>query len=294
MFGPNTALSMLTSVESSHRGQGFQRLFSKVSTQLTRRFSLQDFDLLMIPGSSTFGMECLVWSFKGRLNVVGNPEGRWIQRWSSLVELHQSPSSQSEASDCIDLSCAFETSISGVDLGTGGIVDAVSSFPYFDLPDAAIAFVTCPNKLLGALAGFSIVGVKKSQWHRFASSEVFSTLNLSRYLEYSKLNQTPSTPPVAAIASLARSLSSLDVQGMRDVVRLRGKEILSAVGEDNIIGSAFGPVLNIHERAFAGGIVEDFELYRGSAYPEYVSIFLYSEPEEKYRKLIDILGGSAW
>lgn len=285
MFGPNKTLAATISVGSSHRSAEFESLYKDVISALTDVFELSDYDLLLIPGSATTGMEAIVWSVTSRPNVIGDDRGRWVQRWRDLVDTHNATKPEPNPEDVsISLSCLLETSLSALDDVHCGIVDAVSGFPYFEIPQNTQVFVTCPNKQLSALAGFSIVGVRKDSWENFDQGSKYTTLNLVRYKEYALLNQTPTTPPTASISSLLHSLRNFDRRANREQIRSRAEELVSLVGVDSIFGLVESPVVTVKRDLFSDEIIQKYGLYRGAAFPGFVSIFLYSEDEADYRK----------
>ena len=59
------------------------------------------------------------------------------------------------------LYCQLETSNSSYYDEEGCVVDAISSFPYYDLPKNTNIFITCVNKQLGGFPGLSNRGCKK-------------------------------------------------------------------------------------------------------------------------------------
>ena len=70
--------------------------------------------------------------------------------------------------------------------------------------------------------------MKKNSWDLFRDSSTFSYLNLARYYEYSKINQTPSTPTYPIMMNLLNLLEEFDLQNFKDTINLNC-EILQQV-----------------------------------------------------------------
>ena len=172
MFGPNTHTDYKGVVDYSHRDNSFSDLYAALQIIFKNKFNLHDYDVLFIPGSGTVGIESIFWSLNKDINVIGC-KGSFTNRWKRLKEAY----SKTIMLGDVDLYCQLETSISCLFHKEGCVVDAVSSFPYYDIPKDTKVFATCSNKQLGSLVGLSIVCVHKDYWQYMEKEDKFSYLN---------------------------------------------------------------------------------------------------------------------
>jgi aspartate aminotransferase-like enzyme len=71
MFGPNTYVKTKVNIKYSHRDDKFLQLYQKVSEKFKKKFNLNDYEIIFIPGSGTVGMESIIFSLRGNINVTG-------------------------------------------------------------------------------------------------------------------------------------------------------------------------------------------------------------------------------
>jgi len=278
MFGPNTYFQDNVNICYSHRDNVFFDLFAETRQKFSEMFHLEDFDILFVPGSATVGIEALMFSFKHRLKVIG-VEGTFKNRWTELAQTY---SHKQRSSKEYEMFCLLETSRSQNFYKEGALVDAVSGFPYYDIPKNTIAFVTCLNKQIGSYVGLSVVGVRKDMWNLFLSEETMSYLNLARYRSYHTINQAPSTSPTYIYEHLNQKLEQFNIDAFRKRVDRVSKMVVDVIGTENIIGNACGPVITLKEGVIPEILARKYDIYGyWSGRPNY-QIFTYSDKEENY------------
>tara|TARA_Y100001973_G_scaffold102270_1_gene166977 strand:- start:3032 stop:3895 length:864 start_codon:yes stop_codon:yes gene_type:complete len=282
MFGPNSHLQYDIKVDYSHRDQVFCDDYKVLQHVFVDKFNLHDYDVLFIPGSGTLGVESVFWSLNKSINVIGC-EGSFTKRWRRLRA--QYPPNRTCGTE--DLFCQLETSVSCLYEKEGCIVDAVSSFPFYDIPKDTKIFVTCSNKQIGSLIGLSIVCVKKDYWSNLRSHNEFSYLNLSRYKEYQKISQTPSTTPTYIYKHLISRLNKLDIDEFKNKVIDNSNIITEAIGEEKIIGEKVCPALTINKKHISKEIATKWQIYGLNSNSENYHIFTYSCKKEDYQRFAD-------
>jgi aspartate aminotransferase-like enzyme len=273
MFGPNTHLSTTTfNIKYSHRDREFIDLHRRLNDAFVSKFNLQDYDVLFIPGGGTIGIESVFWSSKKQINVIG-PDGTFTDRWRKLSELYVPEQGKS-----VDLYCQLETSVNKVFEKKGCIVDAMSSFPYYDIPEDTKIFITCSNKQLGSIPGLAIVCVRKDYWDELESDNIFSYLNLARYKEYGIKNQTPSTPPVIIYEDLCRKIENFDINYLREKIDRNSQKLIE------IFGGEVSPAFVIDKKRIHTEYAKLWNLYGLNTECSNYSIFTYSSNNEDYDK----------
>ena len=283
MFGPNTYFKDTVSIHSSHRDQSFFKLFDQVRELFAVKFGLEDYDILFIPGSATVGVEATMFSMKYRIKMAGY-EGEFKNRWNQMLQNYPKKESYPET----EMYCRLETSISAPFSKENCIVDAVSAFPYYDLPKGTKVMCSCLNKQLASYVGLAVVCVKKDQWEHCVDSDVYSYLNLRRYKDYADRHQTPNTSPTFIYEHFCRVLKSFDLEQFRDRINKVSDLICSAIPEEYIIGDRRCPVITIKKEAFEKNqaIAEKFDLYGyWTGKPDY-QIFTYTSPVEDYKEFV--------
>lgn len=276
MFGPNTHLNFSEVVNFSHRDTKFSSILSDLESIFVKKFKLDDFDILFLNGGGTLGVESVIWSSKFEVNVTG-PTGTFFSRWKSLSDLHNAGKDTTRKNN---LYCQLETSSGALSKLSGGFVDSISSFPYFDLPECD-AFITCSNKQLGSIPGLVIIGVKKNSWDLFRDSSTFSYLNLARYYEYSKINQTPSTPTYPIMMNLLNLLEEFDLQNFKDTINLNCEILQQVFNFEN------SPVLHIQKEKLSKEFATKWNLYGLNTNSKEYSIFTYSCKTSDYESFIN-------
>ena len=276
MFGPNTYTNHFSSISFSHRDKNFIKIFKRVNEKFASKFNLEDYDILFIPGSGTIGMEAIFFSTLNRINVIGN-DGVFKKKWENFSKLYNVRNKKN-----IDLFCSLETSNSSIFEKNGCIIDAISSFPYYEIPENTHIFATCSNKQIGSFPGLSIVAVKKNYWLNLKSPEIFSYLNLSRYKEFSNINQTPSTAPTQLFEHLEKVIDNFNILKLRDKINSNSKKITDAIGIENIIGETVCPVITFNKKLIATSVARKFNLYGLNTKSNNYQIFTYSCDDHEY------------
>ena len=276
MFGPNTHFTSNSSIDFSHRDKLFIKLFKRVREKFIITFNLDEYDILFIPGSGTIGIESVFYSVNKPIKVIGN-EGVFKKKW----EMFSKQYSQKRGS-LVELFCQLETSNSSIFTKENSIVDAISSFPYYNLPKKTKIFISCSNKQLGSFPGLAIVGVNKGYWKNLKSANEFSYLNLSRYLDYNKVNQTPSTTPTQIFNHLEFVLDNFSLSRLKEKINNNAKKIVNAIGEENVIGEVECPVITIKKELIPTKLANKYDLYGSNTSNPYYQIFTYSCDDEIY------------
>jgi len=277
MFGPNSNLVYRVNINYSHRDKYFIEIIKRLKETFYKTFNLNNYDVLFIPGSGTTGVESIFYSLISKIKVIGN-NGNFFDRWCSLAERYN----QNKQSGYEELYCQLETSQSKIFHKRGCIVDAVSSFPYAEIPEDTKILVTASNKILGSMPGCAIVLVKNDYWNNLISDDIISTLNLSRYNFYSLFNQTPTTPPTQIYEHLLGILKNYDVDKIREKINRNSRIIVQSIGEENFIGDIECPVLTVPKNNIPLEIAEKYELYHVNTADSTYQIFTYSEQDYKY------------
>ncbi len=279
MFGPNAHLEYNTVVDHSHRDNKFLEDYCTLQSLFVNKFNLDDYDVLFISGSGTLGVESMFWSLKKCINVVG-AEGSFTKRWKRLSKQYPTTSYHGT----IDLFCQLETSVSHVYKKNGCAVDAVSSFPFYNIPKDTKIFATCSNKQLGSLTGLAIVCVKKDFWSNLRKCNEFSYLNLSRYKKYQAINQTPSTTPTYIYRHLIDTLDNFNINKLRNKITTNSEVITEAIGRDKIIGEKNCPVITIKKNHIPIGLAKKWNLYGLNSGGNNYHIFTYSCKNSDYER----------
>ena len=283
MFGPAYFTTIQETLDFCHREPKFFDLMTTSAKLFQDRFNLHDFDILFLSGSGTLAMESLIFSSKNKVQVLG-PMGKFSERWTALSTRYNH---EKESNDTIRLSCAFETSRSEKCCEETEIIDAVSSFPYYEIPASAIAFGTVSSKQLGAAPVLGIVGIRKNAWNLFINDPLPSCLNLSLYRSYALEAQTPFTPAYTLLADLKRKLESFDVERLRKKVETVSNMLVTHFGEEHIIGDKIAPAISISAKRIPEEIARKWNLYGCWKNSAVLQIFTYSEEISAYQRLIE-------
>ena len=282
MFGPNTYFTDTVDICCSHRDQSFFKLFDQVRELFATKFGLEDYDILFMPGSATVGIEATMFSMQYNIKMTGY-EGEFKKRWNQMLKNYPKPASCPE----VEMFCRLETSISAPFSKENCIVDAVSAFPYYDVPKGTKVMCTCLNKQLASYVGLAVVCVKKDQWEHCLPGDVFSYLNLRRYKDYGEHHQTPNTSPTYIYEHFCKVLKNFNLDQFRERINKVSDLICSAVPEEYIIGEKRCPVLTIKKEAFKDDeLAKKFDLYGyWTGKPDY-QIFTYTSPVEDYEEFV--------
>ena len=282
MFGPNSCFEHHEKIDHCHRDPEFFTTYENLTQSIQDKFNLHNYDILFIPGSGTIGVESVMFSTKRRIKVVGI-DGVFRERWKKMADYYNRFKTRSYE----ELYCHLETSCSQVFDSRDRLVDAVSSFPYYPIPNETRIFITCSNKQLASYVGLSIVGVRKDYWKHLHDSSTFSYLNLSRYREYARLNQTPSTTPTNIFNHLLQTINKFDIDDFRNKVDRISDKIVNIIGCNGIIGDKSGPVITIRKNKIPIKLARKYNLYGLHTGKSWYQIFTYSHEEKDYDDFIN-------
>tara|TARA_Y100000592_G_C5447968_1_gene307125 strand:+ start:587 stop:1468 length:882 start_codon:yes stop_codon:yes gene_type:complete len=279
MFGPNTYIEFKSQIKHSHRDKQFIETYENVKEKFINKFNLHKYDIMFIGGSGTTAIESVVWSMMNRIEVVGN-KGVFRNKWEKLIETHDKVGSSKYYRE--KLYCQLETSNSSYFEEDNSIVDSISSFPYYDLPKNINIFITCVNKQLGGFPGLAIVGVKKGYWTRIKDSSEFSYLNLRKYYECGKINQTPTTAPTQLYDHFENVIDNFDLDKLREKINRNSELIMNAIGPTKIIGNCPCPVITIPKEFISNELAVKWNLYGLQTESKNYQIFTYSCDDKDY------------
>lgn len=279
MFGPNTYFTDSVDIHFSHRDEEFFNIFQKVTDLFTEKFQLYDYDVLFIPGSGTIGIESTFFSMDYKLKFIGNDgafKDRLVALYSNYAHLHNKGANKAE------MFVRLETSISKPFYKEGCLMDCISAFPYYPIPQDTKLFVTCLNKQIGSYVGLSVVCVKRSEWKHCIDETVFSYLNLRRYYSYLLHRQTPHTTPTFIYEHLHKVLKDFNLDAHVEKINKVSELICKHVPDEFIIGDRYCPVITIKKEAFSDRIAQQYDLYGYWTGKPVYQFFTYAQPYQDY------------
>jgi len=144
--------------------------------------------------------------------------------------------------------------------------------------------VTVTSKILGSIPVLGIIVISKTLLRNLIDENDFSYLNLKRILNASYSGQTHHTPAIPQILDFYEKLKNFDTDKMKDNINANCEILLDAIGEDNVIGEKYCPVITIKKEYLPKVISEKYQLY-GHWSKGYVQIFTYSEQRKDYESL---------
>ena len=281
MFGPNTIGKKVYSLNYSHRDKEFISLYKELTCSFKNNFDLHEYDILFLPGSGTIGIESLISSCVDKINLIG-PNGKFKNRWLGISNRYSKNKKQS-----INMFCQLETSNSNFFSQEGCVIDAISSFPYYDMPKNTLAFITCSNKQLGAFPGLSIIGIHKNFWHKIRKDEQFSYLNLALHRKFAEKHQTLTTAPTPVYEHLLDNINNFDLNKLKEKINHVSRTITELFGKEDIIGEKICPVITIKKNSVPINIATKYQLYGlNNPSTDNYQIFTYSHPREHYEDFI--------
>ncbi len=283
MFGPNPLHKIKATSNYSHRDSDFISLYGSIKNALKLKFSLSQYDIILIPGSATLGLEAIISSLKPEVRII-NSNGKFNNRWRDIAEKENSIRPKSNKYDPLYLSCSLETSMSELCL-TGDILDCVSSFPYYPVPKEARFFVLCGNKQIGAIPGISIVGVRSDSHHLIQENNRFSLLNLYLHWEFSKKNQTLTTASTIVFENLLAKIQNFSMRRSASLIN-SNSELLSECFGDHVIGEIPCPVITVPKKLISYDIARRWQLYGVNSKSKNYQFFTYSGSSRMYKKFI--------
>lgn len=294
MFGPNTHYEARPPRFYSHRDQGFVALLDQVRAQFKAVFQLEGWDVLFIPGPATLAMQMVIQGLAvNELKVHG--QGKFAQRWRATAQQvwrrHPEPGSR-----IAHVYCLLETSASEVNLAYNKlpwpcVVDAVSGFPFYELPRNTAIFVTTSGKLLGAPPGVAIVGVWRDAWPMLQRSPEFLFTDLHQHRGTDSLTTLPPLVFEQLAWNLRRSFFDRQAQQIIAVSQALIAQLPPAMS----LGQPVCPVITVRRDLFDArfpGVSQEFELYPGPSATDRYQIFTYSQREEDYAPFIERLANS--
>jgi aspartate aminotransferase-like enzyme len=165
------------------------------------------------------------------------------------------------------------------------IVDAVSAFPYYPIPQADFLIVSSSKQLSG-LPAMGIV-LYNDLPALFCRSDY---LNLSKYIEYAKKGETPHTSLMPQFFSLLQSLKIFDLDKFRAMVSLNAETLTKGL-EKYIVNESISPVVTLRLNVKDALANEGFFVYQNETYMKdciQISCFNYSS-NHVYHELNTIL-----
>ena len=245
--GPVTLLNNILEAEQPppHRCNRFEDLYAKMNLRLLNYLNCDEskYRSIIIPGSGTIGIECLILSYSSKKNCLYLSNGSFGDRWSDIAHIYKENIHiykrntgdnldydeieniikekniesvflvHHETSSCVlnDVAALNNVCIRhNVDI----ILDAVSTIAVteIDLEKlSTVSFISfSSNKGLLSYPGISfIIGkIEKFEECQTYKNKSFY-LDLNRYYDYSKINQTPTTPAVGVIQQTYKSMNNL-------------------------------------------------------------------------------------
>ena len=237
--------------------------------------------VLLITGSGTAAIESVISGIQGSMGVA--TDGEFSGRIGRTIEHYSKESDKPEHLWHVQYETA-ESKLNDIQPNKHGLtlVDCVSSFPYYDVPECADVWVTVNSKQLGGIPILGIVVLKKRALDYLAPPTP-TYLSLARHFEYYTANrQTPNTPAIPAIIDLYDALSHFDLSAFRHKIKDRQEAAQSALGPP--IGE--GPVLTYTPQRIHPMAIEQWRLYVTKAgNPQ---LFLWSGSDVQYSRFFAV------
>jgi aspartate aminotransferase-like enzyme len=285
MFGPNIPGVISENISYHHREKHFFDIYSDVIMTFKSIFEIQDdYEVVIVNGSGTLAIETFIFSYKEHLNLLGTA-GDFKKRWESLLCTYGKIDMESQN----NFYCQYETSRSTYQYYPNPtLLDCVSSFPYYEIPQGTKCWVTVSSKMLGAAPVLGIIVIRKDLINKLEDRSKYSTLNLANLLEYGKYNQTPQTPMIPLYLDLLRKLTSFKKEELKERINYRCQRLVSIIGKENIIGDLEGPVLTLSQDYHIPTTIEyDYAIYGSQSISKKTrQIFVYSESDKTFDEMI--------
>lgn len=281
MFGPNpkTKIINFNKENYSHRDEKFKEVYCDIKNILKDKFSLKDFDIVLITGPATLAIESIIDSLEEKIKVEG-VEGKFKNRWKSISE---KTNLKKTSNKTLKMGVHFETSNSTFNnTNEFDIIDAVSSFPFIEIKEKNKIIVTTANKILGSLAGISIVFLRKDAKLSFKKRDYYSYLDFLMHINYSLENQTPCTSCLHTYETLRNELRKFDKEKVKKKIELNCKIICKSLEIEN----KFLPAITIEKNKCLESVLKKYSLYGyNDIEKSEFQIFTYSESSNLYRRL---------
>ncbi len=281
MFGPNKTIDFNYKIKSHHREPLFMDVIKDLKQEFKAKFNIaDDYEVVFVTGSGTLAVESFIFSTLKKLNVVGF-DGEFKQRWNSLIK-HYNKKDENGEKFCVQL----ETSASTInDSQNAYFIDAVSSFPYYDIPKETKVWVTVSSKILGAAPVLGIIVFHKDVLNDLVSEDVFTYLNVKRMYNSSLLNQTHHTPAMPLYIDLLERVKAYDIEAMRNQINRNSDLIVNALGKENVIGETRCPVITVKPNVIPHDLALKYSIYGSYVKDHLYQIFTYVEADSLYEKL---------
>ena len=205
--------SFQVDITFSHRSQEFQALYADTKRKLRERFDIPDrYKILFTQGSGTSAIETVLSSIP-RLEPVVQTEGTFSERAYKIAHRYFNSIQPRAGIGEYFYYTQFETSqskyyeITEEHPGKLTIVDCISGFGFYPLPDAANICILSSSKILGGLPALGIILYDEEAEAQFWSRGDY--LNIQNYIEYDKRNQTPHTSLLPQFLSLNKALDDV-------------------------------------------------------------------------------------
>lgn len=276
MFGPNATVSpQAMQPPYHHRGPAAMALLGDLDELFREQVLGAGWQLAFVPGSGTLGLESLAHAFGDGQNVA--TEGEFSTRLGSMISDYGWWSLGG-----LRWAVQYETAESREDhRADAELWDCVSSFPYYDVPAQASAFVTVSSKQLGAEPIVAVVGVRDRV--RFDCEGCSSYLCLARWLRATKERRFWHTPPLSALSDLKHGLLGHDTWRLRKTIDARRGLLKEAAPGLQTIGD--GPVLTYEH--LPARVVAGWDLYvTKTGWPQ---VFLWSGTDAEYESFASVL-----
>lgn len=205
-------------ISFSHRSPEFKQLYKDTKRKLRERFNIPDkYNILFTQGSGTSAIEtvlsCLVgfprWHSTGifteraikiadsymRPDYVGNRVYHYYTQFETARSSYFCPDYR------------LDEDIAQVDPDGTLVVDCVSGFGFYPLPDAANVIIASSSKILGGLPVMGIILYDTKAYARFDHRGDY--LNILNYINHDKKNETPHTSLIPQLISLNKALNDI-------------------------------------------------------------------------------------
>lgn len=272
MFGPNHK------PRYHHREPYFEKMYSNLVKTFRDTFGVSD-DFLVLPitGSGTLSLEMVLNNIKCGITFK-NTEFEFGKR---LSKLYHKDSCFSTVEAEAEAEVQYETSESILNVSSKEknirIMDCVSSFPFYQVPEDVDIWVTVNSKQLKCSPGISFIVIRKSILD-YIEDESFSYCSLARYINYATFNQTPNTPAINIFEETLNSIKKFNIEKQRKLIKFRREQLQNLFG----VEGGTGPVFTLENNEKVKKIKEKWNLYGKNN----TQLFLWSGTNKEYEDFI--------
>lgn len=236
--------------EIGHREPEFEELYKSIKNKLYKVFKAdeKDFEIVIINGSGTAALETVISSIATYPLILSNGAfgdrlieicqtyridyGNYMPHWGNPFDLkviEQKLKSWDNYEEVIMVYLETSTGMLNQIREIGElckkykktfIVDAMSALACeeLDMEKDNIDFcISSSNKGIGGPAVLSFVCCRKDKLGMYYDRSFY--LNLNKYLEYGKINQTPTTPQIPLFYILNERLDALIEEGIDNIIK---------------------------------------------------------------------------